>query len=70
MRMLINLVGLLLVLAIVAWLAKGSYTSANRALPASLGHTASQPQSPQQVQQQYKQALDEALKQRPMPADE
>lgn len=70
MRMLINLVGLLLVLAIVAWLARGSFTSAHRALPASPGAASSQPPTPQQVQQQYKQALDEALKQRPMPADE
>ncbi len=70
MRMLINLVGLLLVLAIVAWLVKGSFTSANRVLPASPGHSASQPSTPQQVQQQYKQALEEALKVRPMPADE
>lgn len=70
MRMLFKLLGLLLVLAVVGWLVKGSLTITNRVLPAPSG-TASRPmQTPQQVQQQYQQALDQALKHRPMLADE
>lgn len=60
MRMLSSLVGLLLVLGVVMWLARG----ASETRPAtSMGESAPGVASPQRIQQQYKDALDDAIKQ-------
>jgi len=60
MRMLISLVGLLLVLGVVMWLARGA--SETRPAP-SMGESGPGVASPQRIQQQYKEALEDAMKQ-------
>jgi len=67
MRMLVSLVGLMLVLGVVMWLARGA--SEARLVP-STGESAPGSASPQRIQEQYKEALDGALKQARPPVDE
>ena len=64
MRSIFTVVSLLLALAIVGVLAKKQLTSLLTVVPSAESTTASQertPQSPKEVQQQFKQALDAAV---------
>lgn len=78
MRFGLGLVGLLVVLAVVAVLAKKEMAASHVALPAvvpgqavsSSPPTGNVRQQSQQIEQQYKQQLDAAMQQqRPMPKD-
>lgn len=67
MRMLVSLVALMLVLGFVMWLARGA--SETRLVP-SPGESAPGGASPQRIQEQYKEALEGAMKQARPPVDE
>lgn len=77
MRGIWGLVGLVVTVAIVMLLVNKQLTSGTKAtveqLQKSTGVTATEPatvrQQSQQIQQQYKQALDAAMQPRPMPDD-
>ena len=83
MRAIFGVLSLLLVLAVVGLLVKKQLTSTQQALPAltvpapvssGAGATPAQPagtvqQQSQQIQQQYKQAIDAAVQARPVPND-
>lgn len=63
MRMLLSLVGLLVVLGVVMWLARGA-TDVKLSSHATTGMPgAVSAQSPQQVPQQYKEVLERAMQQ-------
>jgi len=67
MRMLLNLVGLLLALGVVMWLARDA---SHMRLSPSATEGAPIMKSPQQVQQHYKGALESVMQQARPPADE
>ena len=83
MRAIFGVLSLLLVLAVVGLLVKKQLTSTQQALPvltlpapvsSSADATPAQPagtvqQQSQQIQQQYKQAIDAAVQARPVPND-
>lgn len=69
MRSVFMIVSLLLTLAIVGVLVKKQLTSIPSVSPAMPGLTP-QPQSPSDIQQQYKQALDAAMQPAKRDADE
>ena len=82
MRTIFGVIGLLMVLAIVGLIAKSQLTSTRQAIPvlavpgaaasegANTTPAANVKEQSQQIQQQYKQALDNAMQQaRPVPDD-
>ncbi len=79
MKAVFGLIGLLVTLAIVGLVAKKQLTSTQQAVPAlqvpglpnpiAVDPNASVKEQSQQIQQQYKQALDAAVQARPMPDD-
>ena len=61
MRIVLSVLGLLVVVAIVGWLARQQL--AVHVAPATPGAAASSPRDARQIQQQYQQALEKALQQ-------